>query len=83
MTAFWRNIAPREQLGRPVAPERWTQGHLQQLWCRCDNCKWSGPSTEFVMFEKGWDTATICDHAWCAGDSTFVAQLLADGWQTR
>jgi len=51
-----------------------------QLWCRCDNCHWSGPFERFTLFTRGQDEVTLCDHYWCEDNHELRAYLREEGY---
>lgn len=79
MTTFWK---PRHNIGPATADSASTKrlgNMVYVLWCRCDLCFHSGPSTLFTMLERDNETGELC---WtCTTNKLTLSELLADGWK--
>jgi hypothetical protein len=78
VSTFWRPIAQLRAAGMTPTRVKYLGTGTYVLWCRCDFCTWSGPSTEFVYFHKDPDMCEMC--ASCGGDETIIRAMLAEGW---
>lgn len=78
MSTFWK---PRPNVGphTPGSPVTKVLGHMVYvLWCRCDLCFASGPSTWYHMWERGQQTSQLCDQ--CDDQVLAAGELVKDGW---
>jgi len=80
MTAFWR--PGFRDIERGVF-NNIHQMPLSELWCRCELCKWSGPSEHFFSLTqpKTLREIHICDSPSCGGDENWAQRLVEQGWR--
>lgn len=81
MSTFWK---PQPNVGQRTQTTPYTKvlgNAVYVLWCRCDLCFSSGPSTLFVLLARGSETGELC--GFCAGHEQTMSDLRADGWSVR
>ena len=81
MSTFWKPVkSSRVVWGRGNVHKQLGHG-LYQLWARCDICCRSGEYGAFNLFERGQESATICDQ--CDQLDSVHRLLTSDNWVRR
>jgi hypothetical protein len=81
MTVFWRPLLLEKPQWDTRKRYKFLGHGAYEMWCRCDLCFRSGPSTGFVFLERNGATGEMCED--CAGNRLTMSELYADGWKKR
>jgi hypothetical protein len=81
MTTFWRPLLGGQMPPRGHATYKFLGRGVYEMWCRCDLCFRSGPSTEYTFLERDESSGELC--ADCAANTVTIEELRSDGWRNR
>jgi hypothetical protein len=81
MTTFWRPCPPYKAWGECPHPHQVIDRQLCTLWARCELCGYSGEFSDFVLYERGRESATVCDQ--CNANEQQVVPMVMEGWVRR